>query len=69
MTFKQYLKQHLEEDTMVGDLARDAFKDPEWKGKSSASSLEACLVKRRTCAGAWEAFEMAKAEYEELRGS
>ena len=66
MTFRSWLKTQVGVDTIIGDLATDAFDDKGWKGRT-AKSLKTRLVNHNACYGAFNAFEIAVTEYEESK--
>lgn len=76
---KTWLKRHLEKETPVGDLARDAFRDPSfpWGARESVDLIGyleargACVDAVNTAKAAWsdwqrerEAFKRAIARIE-----
>lgn len=54
LTFRGWLWEHLEDESQIGDLARDAKQDSEWVGRSAASledrlnALGACFQAKET---------------------
>ena len=58
----------MDEDSPIGDLARDTFRDSEWTGRS-ADSLAKLMSKHNPCIGAWVAFKSAKKAYAEYSGN
>jgi uncharacterized protein YozE (UPF0346 family) len=65
VTFRQWLKQFTGEQTAIGDLARDIYKDRRWpRGPGSSSKylsyledMEACDAAIGTLREAWERYE------------
>ena len=39
MTFREFLKTRRKDQNAIGDIARDALIDPEWKGQRTVESL------------------------------
>lgn len=67
MTFRQFLRSHRDEQTAIGDLARDALIDPEWKGQRSADSLRTVLNAAGASQAAHETLDGAEAAYNAMR--
>lgn len=63
-TFRGWLRSHIKEDTPIGDLARDALSDKDWKGRS-VDSLYSHLryTFPEPCLGAWGALAEAAFQY------
>lgn len=62
-TFRGWLSERIDEPTPIGDLARDAFSDSEWKGRAS-KSLRLELERCNACDGAFSALDNAVRLYE-----
>ena len=64
MTFNEYLRQRAEDDTPLGDFARDAVADDNWPERGTHDDFQEYLLSVN--AGNWtmEQFEIAYAEWE-----
>lgn len=62
-TFRGWLRDRIEESSPIGDLARDAFSDGEWSGRT-AKSLSQELERCGACSNAERALEQAVKLYE-----
>ena len=61
--FREFLQTYLEEDSPLGDLARDSFSNPFWRG-TTINSLKKQLKDLHACNGAWKALNEAIRLYE-----
>lgn len=58
-TFRDWLAQHATADTAIGDLARDAARDPHWQGDCPDSLRRSMARHSFTCWSAYEALAEA----------
>ena len=63
MTFKQWIKQQVKRKDSIGDLARDAQRQPAFRG-STANALKIQMESLGCCDRAIKAWEKAVIEYE-----
>jgi uncharacterized protein YozE (UPF0346 family) len=65
MTFRAYLATRKNEDSPVGDLARDALRDDGFPRSSRMlTAFERYLIRRNACDGAIRALREAWEDYE-----
>jgi hypothetical protein len=65
LSFRQWLRQHRNEQSPVGDLARDAIADDTWpRGPGSLQRYETHLKSRHACEDALNALRDAWGRYE-----
>ncbi len=62
MTFRQWLKQQMHRPDAVGDLARDALADAEWRGWT-VQSLRREMQRLHAIPAAFAAVDRAAAEW------
>ena len=62
LTFRGWLKTCRDRDDPVGDLARDAFRDPNWKGRT-VESLRSRIEAKGADDLVIEALKLAEAQY------
>ncbi|HYH68591.1 MAG TPA: hypothetical protein VD866_28115 [Urbifossiella sp.] len=63
LSFRDWLLQRIEDDTPVGDLARDATRDPDWEGDTPAS-LRQSMARHHACWAACVTLEDAARRWE-----
>lgn len=64
MTFTQWLKRHIKDDTPVGDFARDAQRAKDFPQNGTMGTYSAYLTNRGACREARAAFREAWPQYE-----
>jgi hypothetical protein len=65
-TFRTWLMGHLNEDTPLGDLARDAKADSGWTGNGS-TTLYRAMLDGGACYEAMQTLQEAKRQYRRER--
>lgn len=66
-TFRDWLKQYVDDDSLLGDLAKDVFNPrSSWQGES-ASSLYQNMKQHSACYEAYEALSEARKMYLQQR--
>lgn len=63
MTFNQWLKQQIERDDPIGDVARDVSRDDRCKPQNTLVSWRNFLSAAGACQGAHDALDEAWDEY------
>lgn len=66
MELLKFLKDQIERDDVVGDLAKDAASDSGFPVRGSRNEYRAHLVRNMACAQALDALEQAMDEAEQL---
>ncbi|MUH01115.1 hypothetical protein F7734_56175 [Scytonema sp. UIC 10036] len=68
MTYRDYLQLFIASDSLIGDLARDAFREPAWKG-TTARGLRVHIARRsrNPHPGAIKAWKISKIAYEHTK--
>lgn len=64
MNFNEYLKLYAEEDSRLGDFARDALNDPDFPEGKTRALYQPYMEEKHPCTGCMEAFEELWKQYE-----
>ncbi|MEU9246386.1 YozE family protein [Streptomyces shenzhenensis] len=63
------MKTHTDQDSAIGDLARDVSRDPDWPSRKGLPGQRTYLDERGAVSATVEALERAWAQYEQYKAA